>query len=51
MLPDQVQRIVFMSGGAFTPRAREFLTVVPNPRIDKPFDTPTLLRLVDERLS
>jgi PAS domain S-box-containing protein len=50
-MPDQAGRIVFMSGGAFTPRAREFLAGVPNPRIDKPFDTPTLLALVDERLA
>jgi PAS domain S-box-containing protein len=50
-LPDQVQRIIFMSGGAFTARAREFLAEVPNPRIDKPFDTPTLLALVNARLA
>jgi DNA-binding NtrC family response regulator len=32
------KKIVFMSGGAFTPRAIEFLKKVPNFRIDKPFD-------------
>ena len=31
------QRIVFMTGGAFTPRAREFLASVENPCLDKPF--------------
>ncbi|MFT3713147.1 MAG: response regulator [Archangium sp.] len=30
-------RIVFMTGGAFTPTAREFLDSVPNGRINKPF--------------
>jgi PAS domain S-box-containing protein len=36
--PGLERRLVFMTGGAFTPRAREFLEQVPNPRIDKPFD-------------
>jgi CheY-like chemotaxis protein len=31
------ERIIFMTGGAFTPRAREFLERVKNPRIEKPF--------------
>ncbi len=31
-------RIVFMTGGAFTQRARDFLQSVPNLRIEKPFD-------------
>jgi CheY-like chemotaxis protein len=30
--------ILFMSGGAFTPTARQFLDNVSNPRIEKPFD-------------
>jgi hypothetical protein len=38
ILPGLERRVVFMTGGAFTPRAREFLEQVPNPRIDKPFD-------------
>ncbi len=32
------QRFVFVTGGAFTKRARDFLANVPNPRIDKPFE-------------
>lgn len=39
-------RIVFMSGGAFTRDAREFLERVPNLRIDKPFDLSTVEELV-----
>lgn len=35
--PDQAGKIIFMTGGAFTDRAREFLDAVPNPRLDKPF--------------
>ncbi len=31
-------RIVFITGGAFTPRAAQFLQNVPNPRLEKPFD-------------
>jgi PAS domain S-box-containing protein len=30
-------RIVFMTGGAFTPQAREFLATTNRPRLDKPF--------------
>jgi PAS domain S-box-containing protein len=36
--PDQAARIVFVSGGAFTPRARDFLERVPNARVEKPID-------------
>ena len=36
--PGQEKRIAFMTGGAFTPRAAQFLSQVPNPRIEKPFD-------------
>jgi len=36
--PPLRQRFVFVTGGAFTKRARDFLANVPNPRIDKPFE-------------
>lgn len=39
-------RMVFMSGGAFTGGAKEFLDRVPNLRIEKPFDLTTLEELV-----
>jgi CheY-like chemotaxis protein len=35
--PEMVQRIVFMTGGTFTPKAREFLAKVSAPHIVKPF--------------
>jgi signal transduction histidine kinase/ActR/RegA family two-component response regulator len=41
-------RIVFMTGGAFTQRARDFLESVPNLRIEKPFDLNHLERTIHE---
>ncbi len=48
--PALVERFVFMTGGAFTTRAREFLASVRNPRLDKPFD-PAQLRGVIDRIA
>ena len=45
-LPEVAQRMIFITGGAFTPRGVEFLERVPNPRIEKPFDVSDLLTLV-----
>jgi CheY-like chemotaxis protein len=36
-LPGIEERIVFMTGGAFTTRAAEFLASVDNMRVEKPF--------------
>jgi hypothetical protein len=36
--PEILPRMVFMSAGAFTPRAAAFLERVAARRIDKPFD-------------
>jgi CheY-like chemotaxis protein len=44
--PDMAGRMVFMTGGAFTPAAREFLDQVRQPKIDKPFDVATVRALV-----
>jgi CheY-like chemotaxis protein len=41
-----VERFVFLTGGAFTAAARHFLEQVPNPRLEKPFDTAALRELV-----
>jgi signal transduction histidine kinase len=38
LAPDQAERMVFVTGGAFTTRAREFLERVPNARVEKPID-------------
>ncbi len=44
--PEVLSRMVFLTGGAFTPEASEFLGRVPNARLDKPFDAATLRALV-----
>jgi CheY-like chemotaxis protein len=44
--PGQAARMAFMTGGAFTDRARAFLDRVPNPSIGKPFLAEELLGLV-----
>jgi PAS domain S-box-containing protein len=46
--PAQASRIVFLTGGAFTPSAREFLLATTNRRIEKPFDLKEVRRLVNE---
>jgi CheY-like chemotaxis protein len=40
--PEQARRMVFMTGGAFTPEAQAFLERVQNPRVVKPFDASRL---------
>jgi PAS domain S-box-containing protein len=48
--PDLIDRIIFLTGGAFTPAARQFLDRVPNERIEKPFDARQLRAMVNQRL-
>jgi len=45
-VPDQAARMVFLTGGAFTPRGRDFLDEVANHRMEKPFDRQGLRALV-----
>ena len=44
--PALAARVVFLTGGAFTPQAHDFLAQVPNLRVDKPFDSDHLRALV-----
>ena len=44
--PELARRMVFMTGGAFTPRARQFLATVGNRRIEKPFEFSQLVTLL-----
>ena len=44
--PALLARMVFMTAGAFTPRAREFLAETTNPFLEKPFDRAKLLAVV-----
>jgi len=46
--PHQAERVVFLSGGVFTPEARAFLDGVPNRRIDKPCEPAALLAVIAE---
>ena len=48
--PDQAERMCFLTGGAFTPRAMAFVAEVPDRLLEKPFDPEALLGLVRERL-
>jgi PAS domain S-box-containing protein len=45
--PDLARRIVFLTGGVFTPDAGRFLDRVDNLRIEKPFDLPELLAIIE----
>lgn len=47
--PEQASRIIFVTGGAFTSHAREFLDRVPNPKLDKPIDLSEVLDLIERR--
>ncbi len=46
LAPEQSERMVLLTGGAFTSRASQFLDQVPNARVEKPFDPASLLALV-----
>ena len=46
--PDLARQVVFITGGAFTPGAREHLSKVDNIRIEKPFDVANLKKIVSE---
>jgi PAS domain S-box-containing protein len=50
LAPDQAERMLFFTGGAFTERARSFLDEVDNLRLEKPFDAVTLRTLIASRL-
>ena len=47
---DQAARMVFITGGAFTPEARSFLDHTPNQRVEKPFDPMQLRALINDRI-
>ena len=45
-VPGMEERLVFMTGGAFTAEAESFLEEVSNPRVEKPFDFASVDRLL-----
>jgi CheY-like chemotaxis protein len=48
--PDQATRMIFMTGGAFTPAARLFLSDPSREHIEKPFDHVDLRAIVRRHL-
>jgi CheY-like chemotaxis protein len=46
LAPDQAERMVVLTGGAFTLSARQFLEAVPNQRVEKPMDAANLRAIV-----
>ena len=48
-VPEMTGRFVFMTGGAFTPRAVSFLQGVPNPKLGKPLNLDELRTLITRR--
>jgi CheY-like chemotaxis protein len=48
LAPEQARAMVFVTGGVFTSSAQEFLERVSNPRIEKPFDIPSLRSLIND---
>jgi PAS domain S-box-containing protein len=49
--PALSRKIVFVTGGAFTPNARAYLEQVDNISIEKPFDSTNLLKMVTDWVS
>jgi PAS domain S-box-containing protein len=45
--PELASRIVFMTGGAFTPQVNRFLDQTTNPRLEKPFAVSTVRAIVE----
>jgi CheY-like chemotaxis protein/anti-sigma regulatory factor (Ser/Thr protein kinase) len=46
LYPAMASRVVFMSGGAFTPKTRDFLATVPNERVEKPLNMTRLKEIL-----
>jgi CheY-like chemotaxis protein len=45
--PDLVPRVVFMTGGAFTPQVNQFLEQTTNPWLEKPFAVSAVRAMID----
>jgi hypothetical protein len=44
--PEQADRMIFITGGAFTEKARAFLSETPREQIEKPFYSANLRAIV-----
>jgi PAS domain S-box-containing protein len=49
--PDAARRVVFITGGLFTQRARTYLESVENIHVEKPFDAPAFKALVSKLIA
>ena len=49
--PQVAERFIFMTGGAFTPRANQFLESAHNLKLEKPFDIDQLGRVLSIQMS
>jgi DNA-binding NtrC family response regulator len=49
--PELKERFVFMTGGAFTQSAKDFLSEIVNPVMEKPFDIRALRLLVSRSVA
>jgi PAS domain S-box-containing protein len=49
-MPARSGHVIFVTGGAFTAGAREFLSQLTTPIVEKPFDPRTLRQLIHEQL-
>jgi CheY-like chemotaxis protein len=49
--PALAQRVVFITGGVFTPRARTYLAEVDNLRMEKPFEIGEFRQLVRDAVA
>jgi PAS domain S-box-containing protein len=50
LVPEQIERLVFLTGGTFTLHAQQFLDSVPNVCLEKPYSNQQLRSLVAERV-
>ena len=50
LAPEQTRAFIFLTGGAFTLRAQEFLDSIANQRIEKPFQAAEVRAMVNERV-
>jgi CheY-like chemotaxis protein len=46
IVPEQANKMIFLTGGAFTTKARQFLAETPKEHLDKPFDHANLRAIV-----
>jgi PAS domain S-box-containing protein len=44
--PELAKRTIFISGGVFTPKAKQYLNNINNPLLEKPFDMKDLQKLI-----